>query len=110
MSESQQPLQRTHPRPAGTVQPWEKKREQMPEMTGDEQLVKNSWEEIDFLPGGSVGGAYLPEDEKESDQKRGAAPHELILLNGPLPPPPRSGPAPIGRGSRARLRAAASAL
>ena len=47
MSESKPTPERPHPRPAGTVQPWPKKREEMPEMTGDEELVKKNWEEID---------------------------------------------------------------
>lgn len=47
MSESKPPLERPHRRPAGTVEPWPKKREEMPEMTGDEELVKKNWEEID---------------------------------------------------------------
>ena len=47
MSDPTKPLQRVHPRPAGTVTPWPEQRREMPEMTGDEQLVKQTWEEID---------------------------------------------------------------
>ncbi len=46
-TESIEPLDRPHPRPAGTVVPWPEKREEMPEMTGDEKLVQESWEGID---------------------------------------------------------------
>ncbi len=34
-------------RPAGTVVPWAEQRRDMPEMTGDEQLVAATWAEID---------------------------------------------------------------
>lgn len=34
-------------RPAGTVVPWLEQRRDMPEMTGDEQLVERNWTEID---------------------------------------------------------------
>ncbi|MCC7338547.1 MAG: hypothetical protein IT422_25930 [Pirellulaceae bacterium] len=47
MPDDSSPLQREHPRPAGTVVPWTQQRQDMPEMTGDEQLVKQTWEEID---------------------------------------------------------------
>jgi hypothetical protein len=47
MSDSTEPLRRVHPRPAGTVVPWSEQCAEMGEMTGDEQLVKRTWEEID---------------------------------------------------------------
>jgi hypothetical protein len=47
MSDSTEPLRRVHPRPAGTVAPWPEQRREMGEMTGDEQLVKRTWEEMD---------------------------------------------------------------
>ena len=47
MTDASEPLRRTHPRPAGTVVPWTDKCRELPEMTGDEQLVQKTWEEID---------------------------------------------------------------
>lgn len=47
MSESSEPQKGTHPRPAGTVVPWADQREDLPEMSGDEELVRKNWEEID---------------------------------------------------------------
>lgn len=47
MTDHTSPLRREHPRPAGSVVPWAEQRKDMPEMTGDEQLVKESWEVID---------------------------------------------------------------
>ena len=47
MSDLSEPLRRVHPRPAGTVMPWPDQRREMGEMTGDEQLVQGTWEEID---------------------------------------------------------------
>ena len=41
------PPKRIHDRPLGTVVPWPVQRAKMPEMTGDEQLVQKTWEEID---------------------------------------------------------------
>ncbi|MCC7475340.1 MAG: hypothetical protein IT425_08085 [Pirellulales bacterium] len=34
-------------RPAGTVVPWPDQRRDLPEMTGNEQLVERNWTEID---------------------------------------------------------------
>ncbi len=37
-------------RPPGTCVPWEEKRKELPgELTGDEELVKRVWEEVDAL-------------------------------------------------------------
>ena len=37
-------------RPSGTCVPWEEKRKELPEeLTGDEELVKRVWEEVDAL-------------------------------------------------------------
>jgi len=47
MPEASDPLQGKHSRPVGTVVPWPQQREEMLEMTGDEQLVRKNWEEID---------------------------------------------------------------
>lgn len=47
ISDSNEPLRRPHPRPAGTVVPWPQQRQEMLEMTGDEALVQKTWEEID---------------------------------------------------------------
>ncbi len=41
------PLTRVHPRPAGTVEPWPVVKEQWEPITGDEKLVKDTWEELD---------------------------------------------------------------
>jgi len=35
--------------PPGTCMPWEEKRRELPELSGDEQLVKQVWEELDAL-------------------------------------------------------------
>ena len=48
MSDPTEPLRRVHPRPAGTVTPWLEQRREMAEMTGDERIVKETWEEIDL--------------------------------------------------------------
>ncbi len=40
-------LTETHPRPPGTVEPWAAAKPQLGEMTGDERLVRQSWEELD---------------------------------------------------------------
>lgn len=45
--EPQDPLHRPHWRPPGTVVPWSQQRPDLKEMTGDEALVRKSWEEID---------------------------------------------------------------
>lgn len=42
MSESQ-----TVDRPPGTCIAWDEKRKELPPITGDEQLVKRVWEEVD---------------------------------------------------------------
>ncbi len=34
----------------GACVPWDKKKQELPAMTGDEQLVKKVWEEVDSLP------------------------------------------------------------
>lgn len=34
-------------RPPGIVIPWESKKKELPPITGDEQLVKKTWEEFD---------------------------------------------------------------
>lgn len=34
-------------RPPGTCIPWQEKRQEFPQITGDEQLVKRVWEEVD---------------------------------------------------------------
>ncbi len=36
-------------RPPGTCIPWEEKRQELPELSGDKELVKRVWEEIDAL-------------------------------------------------------------
>lgn len=48
MSEqSDQTLDQPKSRPPGTVEPWEFAKPQLGEMTGDERLVRQSWEELD---------------------------------------------------------------
>jgi hypothetical protein len=44
MSEPQPPQ-----RPPGTCVPWQEIRRQMPQIAGDEEMVKRIWEEIDAL-------------------------------------------------------------
>ena len=39
----------TMPRPPGSCIPWEEKRKEIPAVCGDEQLVKQVWEEVDAL-------------------------------------------------------------
>jgi len=36
-------------RPPGSCVPWEEKRKELPQITGDKELVKRQWEEIDAL-------------------------------------------------------------
>jgi len=36
-------------RPPGTCIPWEQKRKELPEISGDEDLVKRVWEDTDSL-------------------------------------------------------------
>ena len=36
-------------RPPGTCVPWEEKRAELPEISGDKELVKRVWEDIDAL-------------------------------------------------------------
>jgi len=36
-------------RPPGTCIPWDEKRKEFPKITGDEQLIKRIWENIDAL-------------------------------------------------------------
>jgi len=36
-------------RPPGSCIPWEEKKKELPTITGDEELVKRQWEEIDSL-------------------------------------------------------------
>ena len=36
-------------RPPGTCIPWEEKRKELPTITGDKDLVKRVWEDIDAL-------------------------------------------------------------
>jgi hypothetical protein len=36
-------------RPPGSCIPWEEKRQEIPQICGDEQLVKQVWEEVDAL-------------------------------------------------------------
>lgn len=40
-------MQQPHARPPGTVEPWTAAKPQLGEMTGDEGLVRQSWEELD---------------------------------------------------------------
>lgn len=35
--------------PPGACIPWDEKRKEMPEIQGDEQLVKQVWEDVDSL-------------------------------------------------------------
>lgn len=37
-------------RPPGTCVPWDEKRKEFPQITGDEELLKRVWENIDALP------------------------------------------------------------
>lgn len=34
----------------GACVTWEEKKKELPEITGDEKLVKKAWEEVDSLP------------------------------------------------------------
>ena len=36
-------------RPPGTCVPWEEKKKEFPQITGDEELVKRVWEDVDAL-------------------------------------------------------------
>ena len=36
-------------RPPGTCIPWDEKRQELPEVSGDKELVKRVWEDIDGL-------------------------------------------------------------
>lgn len=36
-------------RPPGTCIPWEEKKKELPEITGDKDLVRRQWEQIDGL-------------------------------------------------------------
>ncbi len=36
-------------RPPGSCVPWEEKKKELPQITGDQELVKRQWEEIDAL-------------------------------------------------------------
>ena len=36
-------------RPPGACVPWEEKRQEIPKLTGDEQLVRRVWEDVDAL-------------------------------------------------------------
>ncbi len=36
-------------RPPGTCVPWEEKRKELPPLSGDENLIKQTWEEVDSL-------------------------------------------------------------
>jgi len=36
-------------RPPGACFPWEEKRKEFPQITGDKELVKRQWEDIDAL-------------------------------------------------------------
>ena len=47
MPDSTEKRKQVHRRPPGTVVPWPEQREKMPEMTGDEELVQKTWENID---------------------------------------------------------------
>lgn len=47
MRETTDPLRRPHSRPAGTVIPWSEMKQELPAMTGDEEIVQKNWEEID---------------------------------------------------------------
>jgi len=44
MSEQDKPK-----RPPGVCIPWDEKLEELPEMTGDRELVKRVWEDVDAL-------------------------------------------------------------
>jgi hypothetical protein len=39
----------TFRRPPGTCIPWDEKREEFPQVSGDKELVKRVWEDIDAL-------------------------------------------------------------
>jgi hypothetical protein len=39
----------TTTRPPGTCIPWDEKRKELPEVSGDKELVKRVWEDIDAL-------------------------------------------------------------
>ncbi len=41
--------QQTVERPPGTCVPWEEKRPEFPQISGDIELVKRVWEEVDAL-------------------------------------------------------------
>ncbi len=41
--------QEKNDRPPGVCVPWEEKRKEFPQITGDEQIVKRVWEEVDSL-------------------------------------------------------------
>jgi hypothetical protein len=43
------PRQTTSKRPPGTCIPWEEKRQEFPDVSGDKELVRRVWEEIDAL-------------------------------------------------------------
>lgn len=38
---------KTSKRPPGTCVPWEEKQQELPELSGDKELVKRVWQEID---------------------------------------------------------------
>ena len=44
MSEQEKPA-----REPGACIPWEEKRKELPEISGDEAIVKRTWEEVDAL-------------------------------------------------------------
>jgi hypothetical protein len=46
---SDQPSTEPIPRKPGTCIPWEEELKRMPQITGDKELVKRGWEEIDGL-------------------------------------------------------------
>lgn len=47
MTDTPDPPGKEDARPPGTVVPWPEKLEDLPEITGDAQLVKNTWEGLD---------------------------------------------------------------
>ena len=43
---NEQPIEK---RPPGTCMPWDEKRKEIPKLTGDEQIVRKVWEDVDAL-------------------------------------------------------------
>ena len=49
MSDQQQASSGQEKRPPGACIPWEEKRSEMPQITGDEQLVERVWKDVEGL-------------------------------------------------------------